>query len=291
MFNDWELALAAYNAGPGNVRKAIRRSGYKKDFWEVYDHLPRETRSYVPQFAAITYLLNHLDEHNFYLEDHEFQMVAQTDTVHMDRFMSIEALEQQLNLCPGEIGNLNPELIRNAVPEDAGNYILKVPSHAYVSLAAMDREELYASAEEKNNEMKAFFTRNETGSTYNREKITYRVQRGDYLGKIAEQHNVGVSDIRHWNRFTGNTIHVGQTLSIYVTPKQKASINTQLASAAGTAGKPVEINGSKVYYVQPGDTLWEISKKHNGVSVDQIKKLNNLTSNNIKAGQKLLLSK
>lgn len=291
MFDNWELALAAYNAGPGNVRKAIRRSGYQKDFWKVYDHLPRETRSYVPQFAAITYLMNHLEEHNFILEDYEYGVVAQTDTVHMNRFMSIEVLEQQLNLCPGEIGNLNPELIRNAVPEDAGNYILKVPSHAYVALAGMDREALYASAEEKNNEMKTYFTRNETGSTYNREKISYRVQRGDYLGKIAQRHNVRVSDIRHWNKFTGNTIHVGQTLSIYVTPKQKASINTQLASSGASANKPVEVNGSKVYYVQPGDTLWEISKKHGGVSVDQIKRLNNLTSNNIKAGQKLVISK
>lgn len=291
MFNDWELALAAYNAGPGNVRKAIRKSGYKNDFWEVYNHLPRETRSYVPQFAAITYLMNHLEEHNFYMEEHEYQKLALVDTVHMNRFMSIEVLEEQLNLCPGEISNLNPELTRNAVPEDAGNYVLKVPSHAYASLAAMDRETLFTSTEEKNNEIKTFFTRNEVGSTYNREKVTYRVKRGDFLGRIAQQHNVRVSDVQHWNRISGNTIHVGQTLTIYVTPKQKASINTQLAKADTPTSKPVEINGSKVYYVQPGDTLWEISKKHSGVSVDQIKKLNNLTSNNIKAGQKLVIAK
>ncbi len=289
MFNDWELALAAYNAGPGNVRKAIRKSGYQNGFWEVYEHLPRETRSYVPQFAAITYLMNHLEEHNFFLEEYEYQRLVKVDTVHMDRFMSLPVLEEKLNLCPGEISSLNPELIRNAVPEDAGKYVLKVPSHAYAAMA-VQKEEIFASVEEKNEEAKKYFTRNEAGSTYNREKITYRVRSGDYLGRIAEKHDVRLEDIRHWNRIQGNTIRVGQDLTIYVTPKQKASINNQLAQADKAKSKPVAVNGSKVYYVQPGDTLWEISKKHGGVSVAEIKALNNLTSNNIKAGQKLIIS-
>ena len=290
MFNDWELALAAYNAGPGNVRKAIRKSGYQNGFWEVYEHLPRETRSYVPQFAAITYLMNHLEEHNFFLEEFEYQRLVQVDTVHMASFMSLPVLEEKLNLCPGEISNLNPELIRNAVPEDAGNYVLKVPSHAYAALATA-KAEILASAEETNKEAKNYFTRNETGSTINREKITYRVRSGDYLGKIADKHDVRVEDIRHWNRMQGNTVRVGETLTIYVTQKQKESINNQLAQADKAKNKPVAVNGSKVYYVQPGDTLWEISKKHGGVSVAQIKELNNLTSNNIKAGQKLIISR
>ena len=290
MFNNWELALAAYNAGPGNVRKAVRRSGYVYDFWAVYNHLPRETRSYVPQFAAIAYLLNHLEEHNFYLEEHEYQLALQVDTVHMDRFMSIEALEEQLNLCPGEISDLNPELIRKAVPEDAGSYALKVPSQVSAALSE-NREQLFAATEEKNKESLAFFTKNEVGSTYNREKVTYKVRSGDYLGKIAANHQVRVEDIRHWNRIRGNTIHVGQTLAIYVTPNQKSSINNQLAKADTGSSKAVEIQGSKVYYVQPGDTLWDISKKHGGISIDQIKKLNQLTSNNIKPGQKLVLAK
>lgn len=289
MFNNWELALAAYNAGPGNVRKAVRRSGYVYDFWEVYNHLPRETRSYVPQFAAITYLMNHLEEHNLYLEDHEYQLAIAVDTVHLDKFMSLEVLEKELNLCPGEITNLNPELIRNAVPEDAGHYALKVPAQVAPTLVA-SRHAIYDSTQKENKAMLAYFTRNEVGSTYNREKITYRVQRGDYLGKIAQRHNVGIADIRHWNRIQGNTIRVGQTLSIYVTPKQKSSINSQLAQNENSS-KPVEVNGSKVYYVQPGDTLWDISKKHGGISINQIKKLNSLTSNNIKPGQKLIISK
>lgn len=290
MFNDWELALAAYNAGPGNVRKAIRRSGYQKGFWEVYNHLPRETRSYVPQFAAITYILNHTQEHNFQLEEYEYQYAIQVDTVHMDSFMSLEALEEQLNLCAGEISNLNPELIRNAVPENAGSYALKIPSQVYEPMVAQ-RKTLYESTKERNEQLIAQYTQNEVGSTYNREKVSYRVQRGDYLGKIAANHHVRLADLRHWNRIQGNTIHVGQTLTIYVNAKQKASINNQLANASPANSKPVQVNGSKVYYVQPGDTLWDISKMHGGVSITQLKQMNNLTSNNIKPGQKLIISK
>ena len=290
MFDDWELALAAYNAGPGNVRKAIRRSGYKDDFWEVYNHLPRETRSYVPQFAAITYLMNHLQEHNFHMEDHEYQYAPLVETVDMGEFISLEALEEELNLCKGEIANLNPELIRNAVPENIGDhYALKVPSQVAPSLLAM-REAIYDSTREQNQQMLAYFTRNEVGSTYNREKVTYRVQRGDYLGKIAELHNVRVSDLRHWNRIQGNTIRIGQQLAVYVLPNQKASINNQLAQTDNSS-KAVSIQGAKVYYVQPGDTLWDISRKHGGLSIAQIKKLNNLTSNDLKPGQKLVLTK
>lgn len=289
MFNNWELALAAYNAGPGNVRKAVRRSGYVYDFWQVYRHLPRETRSYVPQFAAIIYLMNHLEEHNFHLEEHEYQLAIAMDTVHLDKFMSIEVLEKQLNLCPGEISNLNPELIRNAVPENAGHYALKVPAQVAEELVA-SREAIYDSTQEENQKMLAYFTRNEVGSTYNREKVTYRVRQGDYLGKIAEMHNVRVADLRHWNRIQGNTIRIGQRLAVYVTPNQKASINSQLAKNENSS-KPVEVNGSKIYYVQPGDTLWDISKKVGGVSIEEIKKLNRLTSNNIKPGQKLIISK
>ncbi|WP_236614006.1 lytic transglycosylase domain-containing protein [Nafulsella turpanensis] len=291
MFDDWELALASYNAGPGNVRKAIRRSGYKDDFWEVYNHLPRETRSYVPQFAAITYLMNHLEEHNFHMEEHELQYATEVETVHLAEFISLEALEEELNLCKGEISSLNPELIRNAVPENVGDhYALKVPSQVAPVLTAR-RDAIYDSTREQNQQMLAYFTRNEVGSTFNREKVTYRVQRGDYLGKIAELHNVRVSDLRHWNRIQGNTIRIGQQLSIYVLPTQKASINNQLAQAGSSSSKAVSIQGAKVYYVQPGDTLWDISKKHGGLSINQIKQLNNLTSNDIKPGQKLVLSK
>ena len=296
MFGDWQLALAAYNAGPGNVNKAIRRSGGKKDFWEVYEHLPKETRSYVPQFAAVMYVMEFAEEHNLLPEEHEYLYALQVDTVHLNRFMSLEALEAQLNLCPGELEYLNPELVRKAIPENAGTYALRIPAQVHNHFL-INRMAIIDSTAKKSQNLLAYNTKTEVGSTYNREKITYRVKSGDNLGKIADKYNVGVSDIKQWNRLSSNNLKVGQSISLYVSPSQKASINNQLASASTTSSsiasssKAVQVSKNSVYYVQPGDTLWEISRKHGNVSVAQIKELNNLKSNEIKVGQKLIITK
>ena len=290
MFGDWQLALAAYNAGPGNVNKAIRRSGGKKDFWEVYEHLPKETRSYVPQFAAVMYVMQFAEEHNLLPEEHEYLYAQQVDTVHLNHFMSLEALEAQLNLCPGELEYLNPELVRKAIPENAGTYALRVPAQVRTQFIS-HRMAIIDSTTRQSQALLAFNTKTEVGSTYNRERVTYRVQSGDHLNKIADKYDVRVEDIKQWNRLNSNSLRVGQQLALYVSPTQKTSINNQLASAKSTDSKPVQVSKNKVYYVQPGDTLWEISRKHGGVSVNEIKKLNNLKSNEIKVGQKLIITK
>jgi membrane-bound lytic murein transglycosylase D len=213
------------------------------------------------------------------IEEDQYMPVVEADTVHMNDFMSLAALEQQLNLCPGEIEQLNPELARKAVPEDAGSYALRVPAQVS-DLLREQKLALYDSTAKQNKEMLAYFKRNETGSTYGRERITYRVRSGDFLGRIARNHGVGVSDIRHWNRLRGNNIYAGQRLTLYV----KSGVK-------GVPGSnPIVRSGSKYYTVQAGDTLWEISKKR-GVSVAQLKQLNGLSTSNIKVGQKLILSK
>lgn len=289
MFGDWQLALAAYNAGPGNVNKAIRRSGGRKDFWEVYEHLPKETRSYVPQFAAVMYTMVYAEEHNLLPDEHEYLYAQQIDTVHLSRFMSLEALEAQLNLCPGELEALNPELKRKAVPENAGTYALRIPSQVHPYFVA-NRLAILEATTSVNETLLADNTKNEVGSTLNRQRVTYKVRSGDHLSRIASKYDVRIEDIKHWNRLNSNNLRIGQQLAIYVTPNQKSSINNQLASAAETS-KPIQVSQNKVYYVQPGDTLWEISRKHGNVGVDNIKKLNNLRSNEIKVGQKLIIAK
>src|SRR5687768_7021643 len=128
MFNDWELALAAYNTGPGNVKRAIRRSGYKKTFWDIYSFLPRETRSYVPQFVAIIYTMNHLDEHNFINEGEE--MLVRADTVHVKKFLNFETLASLTGSCVDDLQKLNPSIQRNAIPETGKKYVMYIPEES-----------------------------------------------------------------------------------------------------------------------------------------------------------------
>jgi membrane-bound lytic murein transglycosylase D len=125
-FNDWELALAAYNAGPGNVRKAIRRSGHKKKFWDIYRYLPRETRAYLPQFVALTYVANFAESHNFSIEDYN-QYLPESDTLIVNQFLYLKTLADLTGKCSEDIECLNPILKRRAVPESARDFVLFIP--------------------------------------------------------------------------------------------------------------------------------------------------------------------
>src|SRR6187431_1649925 len=128
MFHNWELALAAYNTGPGNVKRAIRRSGYKRSFWEIYPNLPRETRSYVPQFVAITYTMNYLDEHNFIDEGQE--MTQTFDTLHVKKFFHFETYAKLTGTCVEDLQKLNPSIQRNAVPDLNKTFVLRIPTES-----------------------------------------------------------------------------------------------------------------------------------------------------------------
>ena len=175
MFNDWELALAAYNAGPGNVKKAIRRSGYKKTFWEIYPHLPRETRSYVPQFVAMIYTMNYLEEHNFI--DAENEMPMPYDTLHVNSYLHLETFANLTGVCLEDIQKLNPSILRNALPDATKTHVLKIPSIAIEQLQE-NRLAILDSASKVGKKELEVLARNTEGSTYGRDRIIYRVAMG-----------------------------------------------------------------------------------------------------------------
>lgn len=294
MFGDWDLALAAYNSGPGNVRKAIRRSGYKKTFWEVYRYLPRETRSYVPQFVAILYTMNFNEFHNLYPDEKEYMMAY--DTVMIDQYLHIETFANLTGLCADDILKLNPHLIRGVIPETVSNYPLRVPSDK-MDFVYENMDFLLDSAGKVGKEHLEKLAQNMPGSTYGRENVRYRVQSGDVLGTIAQRYHVRVSDLREWNRISGNMIRVGQTLNIWVLPNYQSKPNLYTPSStiakvptqSTVISASVGADGSKYHMVQSGDTLWDISKKYGNVSIEKIKQLNNLSSSKIHVGQKLLI--
>lgn len=289
-FDDWELAIAAYNCGPGNVRKAIRRSGYKKRFWDIYSFLPRETRSYLPQFVAIAYTMNYREEHNLY-PDESF-LIPEYDTIHVKQYMHLETLADQLSICLDDLLLLNPSIKRGAIPEHTLGFDLKVPIEVMQDL--VDRREfLYDTASKVGKEHLAMLAKNTPGSTYGRDKIYYRVRSGDVLGTIARDYHVRVSDIKAWNNLNSNMIRVGQRLSVWVLPSYSSSTKDLYASAQ-TQSRPkpspnvVLTPAQKLYRVQNGDTLWDISQKSK-VSIEMLKSLNNLRGNTIHPGQQLVL--
>jgi len=286
MFHNWELALASYNAGPGNVKKAIRRSGYKKDFWEIYKHLPRETRSYVPQFVAIIYTMNYLDDHNFY--DIGRESLIPHDTIKIKKFLHFNTFASLTGICLEDLQKLNPSIQRNAVPQTGKSYSIKIPLFAKDNLMA-SRTFILDSASKVGKKEIEVLAKNTEGTTFGRDHIVYRVKSGDVIGGIALRYHVRVNDIRAWNNLSGNTIRVGQRLNIWL--KEPNEKELMVASIASVKPIPVlPIPGSKTYEVQNGDTLWDISRKFEGLTIEKIKQLNNLSNSKIQPGQKLIIA-
>lgn len=279
LFGNWELALAAYNSGPGTVRKAIRKSGYKKTFWEVYPHLPRETRAYVPQFIAIIYALNYAEQHN--LVETAREKLILHDTLAVRQFVHFETFAKLTGTCLEDMQKLNPAVQRNVIPDNGRKYVINVPVHAKVSLD-LNRKGILDSASRVGRKEIEMLAKNSTGSTYGRQLVYYRVVSGDVLGRIAQQHNVRTEDLKKWNNLSGNTIHPGQKLSVWVATSGSSSRSTASKNALLPAN-------TKTYTVQPGDTLWDISRKVPGLTIEKIKSLNNLKSNTLKPGQKLIV--
>lgn len=283
MFGDWELALAAYNTGPGNVRKAIRKSGYKKSFWEIYPNLPRETRSYVPQFVAIMYTMNYLEEHNFFDEGEE--MLVRSDTLHVKKFVNFETLAALTGSCLEDLQKLNPSIQRNAIPETGKAQVMRIPSTAKEQLME-NRVAVLDSASKVGKIELELLAKTMQGTTYGRDRIVYKVKGGDVLGSIALRHGVKVADIKKWNNLRTDVIRSGQRLNIWVKGRTSSAV---ASSTKRTNQTTTDLKGTKTYVVQPGDTLWDISKKFNGLTIEKIKSLNKLSNSKIQPGQKLIV--
>lgn len=277
MFGNWEVAMAAYNCGPGNVRKAIRRSGGKTNFWKIYNYLPRETRSYVPQVQAFLYILNHLEEHNFSLEEPTYPI--EYEKFRFDKALSLQKLSELTDICLKDLEEINPSVKKGTIPLSNRSMEVKIP----MKKASFIKENLAWIKDSLGNEPTVLLAANTTPTLVPVEKavasstgkIAYKVKSGDVLGTIASRHGVTVTQVKTWNNLDSNLIRVGQTLYIY---SENPSSSTSLA----------ENSGPKTYTVRPGDSLWIISQKHS-LSVEQIKRLNNLNSNNIKPGQRLII--
>jgi membrane-bound lytic murein transglycosylase D len=282
MFGNWEVALAAYNCGPGNVRKAIRHSGGKTTFWGIYDYLPKETRSYVPQFQAMLYILNHLEEHNLHLEEPSYPM--EYEQVNFDKTFHLKTLASLTTVCLKELEKLNPSIKQGKVPESHRSMSIRVPK----SKAFFIKENLASIGDSLSKATPVLLASTTPIETATKEssaqpastRIAYKVKSGDALGTIANRYGVTLTQIKQWNNLGSNLIKEGQILIIHS--------NSNLSTGKTIALNSDSPTSSKTYTVRPGDSLWMISQKHS-LSIEQIKRLNNLNTTQIKPGQRLIV--
>lgn len=215
IYKDWNLVIAAYNCGPGNVNKAIRRAGGKTDYWAIYNYLPRETRGYVPAFIAANYVMTYYCKHN--ICPMETNIPQATDTVQVSRNLHFEQIADICHIPLEEIKSLNPQYKRNIVPGNSKPYTLRLPTEA-ISSFIDNQDTIY-----NHRSTELFKNRRTVASVGTRSKATagdgeltyYKIKQGDTLGTIARKFGVSVRQLRSWNGLRNNNIRAGRRLKIY----------------------------------------------------------------------------
>jgi len=314
LYHNWELVLAAYNCGPGNVNRAIRKSGGKKTYWEVRPFLPRETRGYVPAFIAVNYVMNHAADHNIPSATPK-QYFYKVDTVVVKKQLSFYQLSTLLKVTEDELQFLNPCYRKRVIPVIVGyTSILTLPTDK-MGIFINNEDAIY-------NNMKDLPPPVIVEDAPKKMKM-HVVKKNESMGTIAKKYGCTTYDIRRWNRRRSNTVRVGERLKIYVTVKEnkppvektiaatnkegelpasgdmpkketgtvftsetennaKEEISKSTSPATTTeqaaATAPITKGNFKYHTIKKGDSLYKIALKYN-TTIDNIKRLNNLGVN------------
>ena len=312
IFGDWNLAISSYNCGSGNVNKAMRRSG-SREFWPVYNYLPRETRGYVPAFVGAMYAFTYYREHGLVPETDS--MPVQVDTFHIRRMLHFQQVSALTGVSVEMLKKLNPQYVHDIVPGTAKEeYVLRLP-YQYTSKFIENEDSVYAY-NAKEYFSPATLQNIAVSGSASSQRIAYKVKSGDYLGRIASRYHVTVKQIMEWNHLRNTNLRVGQVLYIYgkfngpVAQSSGASSKSSAASSSkgtassdgatrasskGSAATPPPADSAAegtytVYVVKSGDSLYRISQDYPGVSADDIMKFNGIGTD-IRPGMKLKIPK
>lgn len=209
VFGDWNLAICSYNCGPGNVQKAIRRSGSRK-FWDIYDFLPRETRGYVPAMVGAMYAMTYYREYGIVPQD--VGMPAAIDTFEVRRNLHFKQVNEVVGVPMEVIKEFNPQYTHDIIPGNEGVCVLKLPYKWTPVFLAAEPDSLYGHKADTLLSPQVLKNIRENGSG---NRIAYKVKNGDYLGRIAGRYHVSVNQIMKWNHLRNSKLRVGQVLYIY----------------------------------------------------------------------------
>lgn len=292
IYNDWHLVIAAYNCGPGNVNKAIKRSGDKKDYWKIYYKLPKETRGYVPAFIAANYVMNYYQNHNILPKSPDFPII--TDTIMVNSYLHFTQISETLGIPMDQLKSLNPQYTKNIIPAMSGKpYALVLPQD---QISAYLENETVINTHRRTE----FFPNNQIVNPHNsytntspsdikgKDKVIYIVRQGDNLGLISGWFKVRVSDLVYWNKIRKNMIKVGQHLTVYV-PQGQGNYYSEIsrmsfADKQNSLKKKPEISTSIVktdIKVQTAQNQTQKSISQTSAKVDSVKPENEKISEKV----------
>lgn len=289
IYKDWSLVMASYNCGPGNVNKAIKRSGRKTNFWDIFPYLPKETRSYVPLFIAANYVMNYYCDHN--LCPLETNLPLATDTIHVNKMLHLQQVSEVLQVDLEQLRALNPQYKRDIVPGNTGDAVLKLP--ASDTYAFVDKEDsIYQyRVEEFLPSYLVTISGGSTSGVATREQVTHIVLKNENIYTIANRYGVTPQEIKKWNRLSSNRLARGKRLKLYVDNGgvylSAKNAQKEKAASASPAQKAEKKDGYIAHKVRSGESLYSIASKYPGVSAQTLKQANNLSDSKIIPGQVL----
>jgi membrane-bound lytic murein transglycosylase D len=306
MYHDWLLVLAAYNSGPGNVNKAIRRSGGKMTFWEIMPYLPRETRDYVPAFIAVNYVMAYSNEHNIYPVMPDI-LYHETDTIAVNQPLSLAILADKLKLDIANLEFLNPTFRTGFIPATPSNpFYIRLPKKSMADFLNNETS-LYAYYQLKGYDPNEFKLQDNGDYDIVTKKITHKVRKGETLATIARKYDCSTSEIKKWNKLKKSSVYKGQPLKIYVQSRQPAvpaktpkvvpdtgdlasnadSVNTESREVVAAQHKTATTSVKPQYHiVKKGESLGKVSAKYH-VTANDLMAWNHLKKSNLVIGQKL----
>lgn len=316
IFGDWDLVLASYNSGPGNVAKAIRRSGGKQNYWNIRKHLPQETAGYVPAFLATMYIYEYHKEHGI-VPNRALVKHFETDTVMVRKQLTFKQLSDLLDIPVAQLQLLNPSYKLNTIPAyyDKAHY-LRLPNDK-MAIFTSNEQKIYAYAEHEGARRErpysaiqsALASKDSSRSRrsddaedgfVSKTRVRYhKVRKGDSLGEISDKYGVSIASIKRSNGLRKSVAPLGRTLKIVTTeqvavnakkpkeePKEEVAVAETKKQEAVTASSVEASEKPQFYTVEKGDNLAAIALKFN-VSVDDLKKWNNMSNSVVKLNSKL----
>ena len=314
IYGDWALVIASYNCGPGNVNRAIRRSGGKSTFWEIYPYLPTETRGYVPAFIAVNYIMNNCEAHGY--KPINVNMPTYSDTVMVTRKLHFGQVSGVLGISVDELRELNPQYKMDIIPGDIKPSQLRLPADFSLRFASLEdsiykfQDSIFFAPQNQLAYQRAATLKGNPGrgGSYHEpvpcdntipagtSKLVYTVKQGDTFGFIANWYDVKVAKLKCWNNIDRDRLAVGQKITVYVPTKKlnsyknidnmtfeqkQAQQSAKIVSQQRSSGNNLDPN-FEYYTIRKGDNLNTIASRYPGISDNDIMKINGFSATDVR---------